>query len=83
MVYITQNTVIDFIHVNKDYRSNPSTQEDKVTLKQTPELQMIRCTKSGPKHHACKEKHARKDMKKTGAPQSSPCAASDSGIPLV
>lgn len=88
MVYITQNTSIDFIwttHVNKDYRSNPSTQEDEVTPKQAPELQTVRGTKSGPKNHACKEKPACKDMKKTRAPQSSPYAApaSVAFLPLV
>lgn len=78
MIYITQNTFIDLININKGYRSNPSAQEDQVTLKHAPELQTIRCTKSGPKHHACKEKHACKDIKKTWSPQSSPYAALDS-----
>lgn len=66
MVCITPNNFIDFIHVNKDYRFNLSTQADKATLKQAPELQTIRCTKSGPKHHTCKEKHACKDRRKHG-----------------
>lgn len=61
MVYITQNIFIDFIgtaHVNKDSRFNPYTQEEKETLKQAPEIQIMSCIKSGQKQHACKEKHA-------------------------
>lgn len=88
MVYITQNTFIDFIHVNKDYRSNPSTQEDKVTLKQAPELQTIRCTKCGPKHHACKDRRNACNMlarieENTGSTILSICCSHLCGIPLM
>lgn len=78
MVYITKNLSIDFLwttHVNKDSRFNPYTQEEKETLKQAPENQTISCIKSGQKQHACKEKHACKDVQKTWAPQFSPYAA--------